>query len=52
MRRPLRIVVLGILGRDPVAGVAWQGLHYLEGLRRLGHDVVYLEDTGRPTSGG
>jgi hypothetical protein len=45
MRRPLRIIVLGILGRDPVAGVAWQGLHYLEGLRRLGHDVVYLEDT-------
>jgi hypothetical protein len=45
MSRPLRIVVLGILGRDPVAGVAWQGLHFLEGLRRLGHDVIYLEDT-------
>ena len=30
----------------PVAGVVWQVLHYLEGLRRLGHDVTYIEDTG------
>jgi hypothetical protein len=30
----------------PVAGVVWQVLHYLEGLRRLGHDVFYIEDTG------
>jgi hypothetical protein len=29
-----------------VAGVVWQVLHYLEGLRRLGHDVFYIEDTG------
>jgi hypothetical protein len=42
----VRIVVLGIVGRSPVAGVAWQALHYLEGLRRLGHDVHYVEDTG------
>jgi hypothetical protein len=46
MSLPLRIVVLGIIGRDPVAGVVWQALHYLEGFRRLGHDVFYLEDTG------
>jgi hypothetical protein len=42
----LRIVVLGIAGRTPFAGVAWQALHYLEGLRRLGHEVAYVEDTG------
>lgn len=30
----------------PFAGVAWQVLHYLEGFRRLGHDVSYVEDTG------
>jgi hypothetical protein len=42
----LRIVVLGIMGRTPFAGVAWQVLHYLEGLRRLGSDVHYVEDTG------
>ena len=34
------------MGRTPFAGVAWQILHYLEGLRRLGFDVFYVEDTG------
>ena len=33
--------------RCPMPGVAWQVLHHLEGLRRLGHDVFYLEDTQR-----
>ena len=42
----LRLVVMGILGQLPFPGVAWQVLHYLEGLRRLGHDVYYVEDTG------
>jgi hypothetical protein len=42
-----RIVVLGALAEMPVAGVAWQVLHYLEGFRRLGHDVCYVEDTGK-----
>jgi hypothetical protein len=46
MADPLRIVVLGALGQMPFAGVAWQVLHYLEGFRRLGHDVTYVEDTG------
>jgi hypothetical protein len=41
-----RIVVLGAMAEMPFAGVAWQVLHYLEGLRRLGHEVVYVEDTG------
>jgi hypothetical protein len=40
------VVVLGIVGRTPFAGVAWQALHYLEALRRLGCDVYYVEDTG------
>ena len=31
----------------PFAGVAWQVLQYLEGFRRLGHEVFYLEDTRR-----
>ena len=42
----VRVVVLGVLGQSPFAGVAWQVLHYLEGLRRLGYDVYYVEDTG------
>jgi len=35
-----------MMGRTPFAGVAWQVLHYLEGFRRLGYDVFYVEDTG------
>ncbi len=41
-----RLVVLGILGEIPLAGVVWQVLHYIEGFRRLGFDVYYIEDTG------
>ncbi len=46
MTRGLRLVIMGILGRTPLAGVSWQVLHYLEGFRRLGYDVYYVEDTG------
>jgi hypothetical protein len=34
------------LGRTPLAGVSWQVLHYLEGFRRLGYEIYYIEDTG------
>src|SRR5947209_7056633 len=43
----LKIVVAGGIGAMPFAGVTWQVLQYVEGFRRLGHDVFYLEDTGR-----
>jgi hypothetical protein len=39
------LVVLGMMGQLPFAGMAWQVLHYVEGFRRLGHDVTYIEDT-------
>lgn len=42
----MRLIVLGIMGQIPVAGVDWQALHYLEGFRRLGFEVYYVEDTG------
>jgi hypothetical protein len=42
----MRLVVMGILGRTPLAGVSWQVLHFLEGFRRLGYDLYYIEDTG------
>jgi hypothetical protein len=45
IKKPV-IVVLGILGATPFAGVAWQVLHYLEGFRRLGYEVYYVEDSG------
>jgi hypothetical protein len=40
------VLVFGAMGRTPFAGMAWQILHYLEGLRRLGCDAWYVEDTG------
>lgn len=40
-----RLVVAGIMFYNPVAGVIFQALHYLIGLRRLGFDVYYVEDT-------
>ena len=45
MKNKRKIIVLGMAGRTPFAGVAWQVLHYLEGFRRLGHEVYYIEDT-------
>lgn len=43
----LRIVVLGYLVRGPIGGMAWGSqMHYLAGLRDLGHDVYLLEDSG------
>ena len=46
MAERLSILVTGGVGAMPFAGVVWQVLHYLEGFRRLGHEVFYLEDTG------
>jgi hypothetical protein len=42
-----RIIVFGILFWYPLAGVTYQFLHFLLGLRRLGYDPYYLEDSGR-----
>ena len=41
-----RVVYAGYLIRCPLGGYAWQVLHYLEGLRALGLDVWFYEDTG------
>lgn len=42
-----KIIVFGILFWYPLAGVTYQFLHYLLGLRRLGYDPYYIEDSGR-----
>src|SRR5258707_4333135 len=42
-----KIIVFGILFWYPLAGVTYQLLHYLIGLRRLGYDPYYIEDSGR-----
>lgn len=42
-----KIIVFGILFWYPLAGVTYQFLHYLLGLRKLGYDPYYIEDSGR-----
>jgi hypothetical protein len=42
-----KIIVFGILFWYPLAGVTYQFLHYLIGLRKLGYDPYYIEDSGR-----
>jgi hypothetical protein len=39
------VVVWGMLARAPYGGMTWQVLHHLAGLRRLGFDVWYVEDS-------
>lgn len=45
MKSPLRFVVVGTLASNPYAGMAWMHMQFTAGLRRLGHDVCYLEAT-------
>jgi hypothetical protein len=40
-----KIVLAGYLVRCPLGGYAWQVLHYLVGLRALGFDAYFYEDT-------
>ena len=40
------VIVLGLLGQFPMAGIAWQLVHHLVGLQQLGFAVYYVEDTG------
>ncbi len=42
----MRIVVAGLAATYPLGGVFWDYLQYAQGLIELGHDVLYLEDTG------
>src|SRR5688572_32221478 len=41
----LRIVVMGYIVRGPIGGMAWHHLQYVLGLKALGHDVLFLEDS-------
>ena len=44
MRHKQRLVVLGMMGRCPFGGQTWLYLNWLLGLRKLGHEVWYVED--------
>jgi hypothetical protein len=43
--KPLCLVVVGTLASSPYAGMAWMHMQIAAGLRRLGHDVYYIETT-------
>jgi GT2 family glycosyltransferase len=47
---PPKIVLLGMMTKMPVAGVAWQNLHYLLGFERLGCETYYVETHARTPS--
>jgi hypothetical protein len=46
MVTPHRALVLGYVVRGPLAGHTWHHLQYVLGLRDLGYDVYYLEESG------
>jgi hypothetical protein len=41
-----KIVVLHFAARMPLAGIAWQAMHYMSGLEQLGFEAWYIEDGG------
>jgi hypothetical protein len=43
-QRPLRLVVLGMMGRCPFGGQTWLYINRLRGFHWLGHEVWYVED--------
>ncbi len=43
-----RLLLHHLVGQLPIGGIAWQALHHLIGLRRLGYDVAYVEDSCSP----
>jgi hypothetical protein len=42
-----RVILWGLLAAHPFGGMTWQALHHIVGLRRLGFDVWYVEDSDR-----
>jgi len=40
------IILLHFAGQMPLAGIAWQAVHYLVGLEQLGYKAWYIEDSG------
>ena len=48
MTRPLAVVV-GFIGKLPVAGMSLYNLHYIAGLQALGYDIHYVERQNVPS---
>jgi hypothetical protein len=41
----MSILVLGYIIRGPFGGMSWHHLHYILGLKAMGYDVLFLEDS-------
>ena len=42
----MRIVVLGYIIRGPLGGLTWNHhLQYVSGFKKMGHEVLFLEDS-------
>jgi hypothetical protein len=41
-----KIVLLHFAAQMPLAGIAWQAVHYLVALEKLGYEAWYVEDSG------
>jgi glycosyltransferase involved in cell wall biosynthesis len=46
MKKRGKIVVLHFTAQMPLAGIAYQALHYLLGVEQLGYEAWYIEDSG------
>lgn len=42
----MKIIVAGYMVAYPLVGMSWGNLNFLLGLKKLGHDVWFLEDSG------
>ena len=45
MQSKLRILILGYIVRGPLGGMAWHHFQYVYGLKQMGHEVLFLEDS-------
>ena len=48
--RPPKVIVLGTMSKQPVAGIVFITMQYLVGLKRLGFDAYYVEAHARTPS--
>ena len=46
-KNSVRVVVTGLAATYPLGGVFWDYIQYVLGFHLLGHEVLYLEDTGK-----
>ena len=46
VRGPKKIVVMGMMSRQPVAGMIWLTVQHLLGFQRLGYETYYVEPQG------